>query len=178
MILNGGTLIAIGTAKCVMNNGFERKSNDSALKQNPSQVPADTVPGAGMEARKTVLIAEDYEDIRQMTRIMIELIGFDVIEATNGYEAVEQAKRNKPDVVLMDIAMPKLNGITAASMIHQLEGCRNIPIIAITAFGREYVNEAGAYGFDAVIEKPIDMDELKLAIESQIGNAPGSLSSH
>ena len=177
-ILNGGTVIAIATAKCVMKNGFERKTNNSEIEQHLSEVATDTFSGAGMEARKKVLIAEDYEDIRHMTRIMIELIGFDVIEAANGYEAVEQAKRNKPDVVLMDIAMPKLNGITAASMIHQLDGCRDVPIIAITAFGRDYVKEAGAYGFDAVIEKPVDMDELRLAIEAQIGNAPASAASH
>jgi CheY-like chemotaxis protein len=104
-----------------------------------------------MGYRKKVLIAEDYPDIRQMTRIMMELIGYDVIEAANGYEAIEQARKNTPDVILMDIAMPQLNGITAAAMIHQLENCRNTPIIAITAFGRDYLNEAGAYGFDAVI---------------------------
>jgi CheY-like chemotaxis protein len=121
-----------------------------------------------MELRKKVLIAEDYADIRQMTRIMIESIGFDVIEAANGFEAIEQAKMNHPDVVLMDIAMPMLNGITAASMIHQLDECRDIPIIAITAFGRDYVNEASEYGFDAVIEKPVDMDELRLILESRL----------
>ena len=124
-----------------------------------------------MELRKKVLIAEDYADIRQMTRIMIESIGFDVIEAANGFEAIEQAKMNHPDVVLMDIAMPMLNGITAASMIHQLDECRDIPIIAITAFGRDYVNQASDYGFDAIIEKPVDMDELKLILEARL-NVP------
>jgi CheY-like chemotaxis protein len=119
-----------------------------------------------MDSRKKVLIAEDYADIRQMTRIMVELMGFDVIEAANGSEAIEQAKKCRPDVVLMDIAMPVLNGITAASLIHQLDDCRDVPIIAVTAFGRDYVRDAGDYGFDAVIEKPVDMDELKLAIES------------
>jgi CheY-like chemotaxis protein len=128
-----------------------------------------------MELRKTVLIAEDYADIRHMTRIMIESIGFNVIEAANGFEAIEQAKTNHPDVVLMDIAMPVLNGITTASMIHQLDECRHIPIIAITAFGRDYVNQASEYGFDAIIEKPVDMDELKLILESRL-NVPPSLS--
>ena len=127
-----------------------------------------------MELRKKVLIAEDYADIRQMTRIMIESIGFDVIEAANGFEAIEQAKMNHPDVVLMDIAMPILNGITAASMIHQLDECRDIPIIAITAFGRDYVNQASDYGFDAIIEKPVDMDELKHILEARL-NVPSPI---
>ena len=131
-----------------------------------------------MQPKKKVLIAEDYADIRQMTRIMIELIGFDVIEAADGYEAIEQARVNKPDVVLMDIAMPMLNGITAASMIHQLEECHDIPIIAITAFGRQYIEEASEYGFDAVIEKPVDMDELKFVLETRLNNAPKISTGH
>ena len=131
-----------------------------------------------MGYRKKVLIAEDYPDIRQMTRIMMELIGYDVIEAANGYEAIEQARKNTPDVILMDIAMPQLNGITAAAMIHQLENCRNTPIIAITAFGRDYLNEAGAYGFDAVIEKPVDMEELQAVIETRLDRSQRSRADH
>jgi len=124
-----------------------------------------------MPLRKKILLAEDYADIRQMTRMMLETFGFEVIEAADGYEAIEMAKLTHPDVVLMDIAMPMLNGITAASMIHQLDGCGNIPIIAVTAFGKQYVEEASEYGFDAVIEKPIDMDELKLVVESRLNGA-------
>jgi len=124
-----------------------------------------------MPPRKKILLAEDYADIRQMTRMMLETFGFEVIEAADGYEAIEMAKRTHPDVVLMDIAMPVLNGISAASMIHQLEGCGNIPIIAVTAYGKQYVEEASEYGFDAVIEKPIDMDELKFVVESRLKDA-------
>jgi CheY-like chemotaxis protein len=131
-----------------------------------------------MGSRKKILIAEDYADIRHMTRIMIELIGFDVIEAANGYEAIEQAKKNRPDAVLMDIAMPMLNGITAATIIHQLEGCQDVPIIAITAFGKQYVDEASEYGFDAVIEKPVDMDDLKTVLESRLKTSGGAQLSH
>jgi two-component system cell cycle response regulator DivK len=131
-----------------------------------------------MGSRKKVLIAEDYADIRQMTRLMIELIGFDVIEAANGFEAVEMARKNHPDAVLMDIAMPELNGITAATMIHQIDSCRDVPIIAITAFGRDYLNEAGAYGFDAIIEKPVDMDELRFVLETRLNGAQGQAANH
>jgi len=115
-----------------------------------------------------VLIAEDYADMRTMTRIMVEAIGFDVIEAADGAEAIEQARKNKPDAVLMDIAMPVLNGITAAMMIHQIDELANVPIIAVTAYGREYLNDAGAYGFDAIIQKPVDIDDLKLVLEEKL----------
>ena len=131
-----------------------------------------------MGSRKKVLIAEDYADIRHMTRIMIEMIGYDVVEAANGYEAVRLAGETKPDVVLMDIAMPELNGITAAAMIHQLEECSNIPIIAITAFGKYYVDEASEYGFDAVIEKPVDMDDLKMVLDSRLRSGPAATTQH
>jgi CheY-like chemotaxis protein len=123
-----------------------------------------------MGSRKKVLIAEDYADIRMMTRIMVEAIGFEAIEASDGYEAIEQARKNKPDVVLMDIAMPLLNGITAATMIHQMEDLSDVPIIAVTAYGKEYVEQASEYGFDAVIEKPVDIDDLKLVIEERLGS--------
>jgi CheY-like chemotaxis protein len=131
-----------------------------------------------MPPRKKILLAEDYADIRQMTRIMLETFGFEVIEAADGYEAIEKAKRTRPDVVLMDIAMPMLNGITAASMIHQLDGCGNIPIIAVTAFGKQYIEEASEYGFDAVIEKPVDMDELRLVVEARLNQARVTSSEH
>jgi len=121
-----------------------------------------------MGSRKKVLIAEDYADMRTMTRIMVEAIGFDVIEAADGAEAIEQARKNKPDAVLMDIAMPVLNGITAATMIHQIDELANVPIIAVTAYGREYLNDAGAYGFDAIIQKPVDIDDLKLVLEEKL----------
>jgi CheY-like chemotaxis protein len=129
-----------------------------------------------MGSRKKVLIAEDYADLRTMTRIMVEAIGFEVIEAANGAEAIEKAKKTKPDAVLMDIAMPVLNGITAASMIHQIDDLAHVPIIAVTAYGREYVKEAGAYGFDAVIEKPVDIDDLRSVLTEKLDatGAPNS----
>lgn len=123
-----------------------------------------------MGSRKKVLIAEDYADIRFMTRIMVEAIGFEAIEAADGYEAIEQARKNKPDAVLMDIAMPVLNGITAATMIHQIEDLSDVPIIAVTAYGREYVEQASEYGFDAVIEKPVDIDDLRLVLEERLNS--------
>src|SRR5262245_66441189 len=131
-----------------------------------------------MSPRKKVLLAEDYADIRHMTRVMLETFGFEVIEAADGFEAIEMARRTHPDVVLMDIAMPVLNGITAATMIHQLDGCRNVPIIAVTAYGRQYIEEASEYGFDAVIEKPIDMDELILVVESRLNGVAASGPDH
>ena len=110
---------------------------------------------------KTVLIAEDHADIRLMTRFMLTSIGYDVIEARDGYEAVEEAKQHHPDLILMDIAMPILNGITAAHLIRSYENCHDIPIIAVTAYGKDYLNHEEEYGFDRIVEKPVNIDELR-----------------
>ncbi|HTK38510.1 MAG TPA: response regulator, partial [Pyrinomonadaceae bacterium] len=69
---------------------------------------------------KTVLIAEDYADVRSMTRIMVETCGYSVVEAQDGYEALEAAKERRPDIILMDIAMPLMNGITSAGLIRTI----------------------------------------------------------
>ena len=142
------------------------RSSDRSLHSTPDS--CGNLDVVAMGSRKKVLLVEDYADIRIMTRIMVESIGYDVIEAANGAEAIEKAKKAKPDAVLMDIAMPVLNGITAATMIRQIDDLGHIPIIAVTAYGRDYVKEAGAYGFDAVIEKPIDIDDLKLILEEKL----------
>jgi CheY-like chemotaxis protein len=110
---------------------------------------------------KTILIAEDYADIRSMTKYMLQSFGCDVIEAKDGYEAVKEAKSHRPDLILMDIAMHVMNGITAAALIRSNGDCDGIPIIAVTTYGGEYLDAEDAYGFDRVIQKPINMNDLK-----------------
>jgi two-component system cell cycle response regulator DivK len=110
--------------------------------------------------KKIVLVAEDYADVRRMTKLMLESCGYNVIEAEDGLEAFEQAKAHHPDVILMDIAMPLINGITAARLIRSNEKSKDIPIVAVTAYGNEYrVGED--FGFDEVISKPIDVHDLR-----------------
>lgn len=115
---------------------------------------------------KVVLLAEDYADVRMMMKFMLEKFGYDVIEARDGYEALLEARKHGPDLVLMDIAMPIMNGITAATLIRALDNCRNVPIVAVTAFCDQYVESSSEFGFDEVIEKPIDMVQLKRVVGS------------
>lgn len=119
--------------------------------------------------QKTVLIVEDHYDIRQMTKYMVESFGYSVIEAKDGIEAIEEAREQHPDLILMDIAMPEMNGITAATMIRREDDFENIPIIAVTAYGKEYMEEAEAYGFDAVVEKPVYMDKMHNLLDHYLG---------
>ena len=110
---------------------------------------------------KKVLIAEDYPDIRAMMRIMVQHYGFEVIEAQDGYEAVEKTEQYCPDLILMDLAMPIMDGITATKVIKQVKGFDDIPILALTAYADTFWKQATEAGCDKVIAKPIEFGKLK-----------------
>ena len=111
---------------------------------------------------KIVLLVEDYEDTRELMKFMLEvMMGHHVIEAVNGQEAVEQAKQERPDIILMDISMPVMDGIEATRLIKKLDGFDDVPIVAITAHSEEYQEEALNAGVNEVVCKPVDMDELQ-----------------
>ena len=109
-----------------------------------------------------VLLVEDVEDTRLFMRIELEEQGFIVLEAENGQVAVDTAAREKPDVILMDLTLPLMDGFTATKLIRQNEALKNVPIIAITAHKEDdFRADAKASGFDAYVTKPIDVNWLK-----------------
>ena len=109
-----------------------------------------------------VLLVEDVEDTRLFMRIELEEQGFIVLEAENGQVAVDIAAREKPDVILMDLTLPLMDGFTATKLIRQNDALKNIPIIAITAHKEDdFRADAKASGFDAYVTKPIDVNWLK-----------------
>ncbi|MFN2413485.1 MAG: response regulator [Pyrinomonadaceae bacterium] len=108
-----------------------------------------------------VLVVEDYDDSREFIKYLLEDSGFDVTEATNGYEAIEAVKRQVPDLVLMDIAMPLMDGLTAAKRIRAQKEFRKLPIIALTAQSECVRGSAIEAGCNALLSKPVDFDELK-----------------
>ena len=109
-----------------------------------------------------VLLVEDVEDTRLFMRIELEEQGFIVLEAENGQVAVDTAAREKPDVILMDLTLPLMDGFTATKLIRQNDALKNIPIIAITAHKEDdFRADAKASGFDAYVTKPIDVNWLK-----------------
>jgi two-component system cell cycle response regulator DivK len=110
----------------------------------------------------TVLLVEDFEDTRLFMRIQLEEQGFIVFEAENGQVAVDTAAREKPDVILMDLTLPLMDGFTATKLIRQNDDLKNVPIIAITAHQEDdFRSDAKASGFDAYVTKPIDVNWLK-----------------
>ena len=93
---------------------------------------------------------------------LLELSGFEVVEATNGREAVEVALREQPEIILMDLSLPYIDGLAATRRIRSLPGLANIPIVAVSAHdSADFHNEALAAGCDAYITKPIDYAELE-----------------
>ena len=113
-------------------------------------------PSAGEARVPVVLIAEDHEDSRDAMRTLLDAFGYRVVEAGNGREAVERAVAEHPDVILMDMMMPYVDGFQATREIRAVEALRDVPILAITAMegARQRVLDAGC---DDLVPKPIDV---------------------
>ena len=111
--------------------------------------------------KSKVLVVEDYEDTREFMKFILQDYGFDVAEASNGYEAIEAVNRQVPDLILMDISMPGMDGLTAARKIREQKSSRKTPIIAITAYGEAAQRKAIEAGCDASLSKPIDFEDLE-----------------
>ena len=117
--------------------------------------------------RKKVLIVEDNDDILEMMATYLRLDGFETVLARDGLEAVEMAGLHCPDLILMDIAMPRMNGLEAARIIKESASCANIPIIALTAHHEVLACEDGSR-FADVVRKPLRLDVLKSAISAHL----------
>ena len=111
--------------------------------------------------KKKVLIVEDVADVRAMMKILVECYGYQAITAGDGFEAIEKVKDQHPDLVLMDLMMPILDGIIATEIIRTLEEANEIPIIALTAYNDLYQRKALEVGCNEVIEKPLSLEKLQ-----------------
>ena len=109
---------------------------------------------------KKVLIVEDYEDTREFMKILLESYGYKVIEAADGIEAIDRVKQYHPDLILMDMSMPKMDGLEATLMIRKSLGHQPV-IIALTANTMKGDREECLLaGMNDYISKPVKMDEL------------------
>jgi CheY-like chemotaxis protein len=108
-----------------------------------------------------VLVVEDFEDNRFMMRRLLEMSGYRVVEAVNGNQAVEAAERDQPDIILMDLSLPQLDGLAATRRIREQQGTRRVPIVAVSAHdSADFHAEALAAGCNEYVTKPIDFDQL------------------
>jgi two-component system, cell cycle response regulator DivK len=126
-----------------------------------------------MTVEKTVLHIEDNSDNRMLVRRLLQAFGYNVIEAENAVQAREMLQSHKPNLILMDINMPGVDGLTLTNEIKAVPQFHDIPIVAITANvmkgDRERTLDAGCNGY---IEKPIDVDQFIELIESFINSRP------
>lgn len=125
---------------------------------------------------KTILIAEDNRDSRIMMRVFLENQGYRVVEAENGREAVSFAAAKTPDLILIDLNMPEIDGIAATEKIRQNSALRDVPIIANSADGQRGMDlfmKIGDFGkgFITYLTKPIDLGELQEQIESALAGS-------
>jgi two-component system cell cycle response regulator DivK len=110
---------------------------------------------------RTIMVVEDYADTRLLLKKGLEMMGYAVLEAVNGEEAVDIAHREHPDLILMDLDLPILDGIAATQCIRQNPELENVPIVAVTAYPMSYSHvKAFAKGCNEYMRKPIDMTEL------------------
>jgi CheY-like chemotaxis protein len=108
-----------------------------------------------------VVVVDDFADTREMLRRMLELSGCRVVEAVNGQEAIEISQRDGPDLVLMDLNMPVLDGFNATLRIREDVRTRDVPVVAITAYDTaESRAAASAVGCCEYVTKPLDAQRL------------------
>jgi CheY-like chemotaxis protein len=119
-----------------------------------------------MPLEKTILVVEDTADIRATLRHFLLLNGYRVAEASSGQEAVDFVEQQCPDLILMDLNMPHMDGLQATERIRQCrEICQRVPIIAITAFDTYGMRDAAlAAGCNDYLLKPIDLTQLEQTI--------------
>lgn len=124
-----------------------------------------------MPREKTVLYVDDYADSRKLVRRVLEGEGYLCIEAENAADALRQLERGEPDLILIDINLPDMNGYALTEKIRGRSSKRRIPILAVTANTRprEY-QEPSVSTFDSYIQKPIDIDVLLRQIRRFLPN--------
>ena len=122
--------------------------------------------------KKTVLVVEDNERNRKLVRTILKFRGFEVVECDDGTPALALAKQHLPVLVLMDIQLPILDGISALKLLRADPQTAAIPVVAVTASvtpsERERVTAAG---FDGYLAKPIDMEAFNAMVDRLAGKA-------
>lgn len=125
-----------------------------------------------MSHKALFLVVEDFEDSRFMMRQLLEMAGHKVVEATDGEQAVKVALKERPSIILMDLSLPKLDGLAATREIRRHKGFRRVPILAISAHdGDESRSAALEAGCDDYMTKPIDFDELTTLVQRYLSKS-------
>jgi two-component system cell cycle response regulator DivK len=134
------------------------QTGDDSSQKNPQPAP------------KRILVADDLAMNRELMRDMLESSGYVVVEARDGGEAIREAYGGRPDLILLDIDMPVLNGFAVARRLRQDKDFLEIPIIAMTGLSsREDRERAFDAGFNSFLRKPFNLSNLRDEIECFLG---------
>jgi CheY-like chemotaxis protein len=118
------------------------------------------------QPQATILLVEDFDDTRLIMKLWLMKQGYRVVEAENGEDAVTLAEQQHPDLIIMDMMMPGLNGLDATRRIREYQALQQTPIVAVSAYGaEEYRAKALAAGCDEYVSTPFEPDELGALIQ-------------
>ena len=157
--LHGGTI----QAASVVGQGSEFIVQLPAMPDALPELQAtDTLKPAPLAKSCRVLVVDDNQDAAQSLAMLLEMTGHEVSLAYDGPSAVQEATAFHPDVVLLDIGLPKLNGYEVAQQIRQQDGLKHTVLVALTGYGLESDRKRShAAGFDHHLVKPADFDEIE-----------------
>ena len=123
------------------------------------------------ESASTILLVEDFDDTRLMMKMWLVKRGYRVIEAETGEEAIAIARSEHPDLILMDMMMPGMNGLDATHQIRQYQSLRTTPIVAVSAYGAdEYRRIAIEAGCNEYVSTPFEPRALAELIDSLLAS--------
>jgi DNA-binding response OmpR family regulator len=122
------------------------------------------------ERRPLVLIADDDPDILSLVKLRLERSGYDVVLAGDGQQALETARERTPDLALLDVMMPKLDGYELTARLRQEDATRRLPVILLTARVQESDIARGIEaGADDYVKKPFSTHELRDRVQAVLG---------
>ncbi|HHD11141.1 MAG TPA: response regulator [Deltaproteobacteria bacterium] len=122
-----------------------------------------------MKMTKKILVVEDNLMNKVLVKEILSIKGYQIIEAVTGKEAIEKAMAEKPDLILMDLQLPEMDGVTATKLIKEKEEFRDTPVVALTASAMKGDEEKILKeGFDGYVPKPIEVKKLLDVVEENL----------
>src|SRR5688500_11205459 len=122
-----------------------------------------------MGGPRTILVVDDFDDTRLLLRTWLQKKGYLVVEAANGKQAVAETESRRPDLIIMDVEMPELDGLAATRKIRALANSEELPIVIVSAYAADQFREAAlAAGCNEYVSTPFEPDKLEELIESLI----------
>ena len=121
------------------------------------------------DGQRTILVVDDFDDTRLLLRTWLQKKGYRVLEAENGKQAVAMAESGRPDLIIMDVEMPELDGLAATRQIRARANSEELPIVVVSAYGADqFRDEALAVGCNEYVSTPFEPDKLEKLILSLI----------